>query len=80
MASKNQFSHCTAKERDKMSFPSRLLFDKKLIVGETLDFGCGFGKDVGELKKRGLDITGYDPEYFLITPQKLMILYCVIMF
>lgn len=51
MASKNQFSHCTAKERDKMSFPSKLLLDKKLIVGDTLDFGCGFGKDVEELKK-----------------------------
>jgi diadenosine tetraphosphate (Ap4A) HIT family hydrolase len=70
MASKNQFSHCTAKERDKMSFPSKLLLDKKLIEGDTLDFGCGFGKDVEELKKRGLNISGYDPEYFPHYPTK----------
>jgi diadenosine tetraphosphate (Ap4A) HIT family hydrolase len=57
-------SHRTAKERGKMSFPTRLLLEKKLIVGEALDFGCGFGKDVEELKTKGIDINGYDPYYF----------------
>ena len=53
----NKYSHRTAKERDKMSFPTRLLLEKKLIVGEALDFGCGFGKDVEELKANGVNIT-----------------------
>lgn len=63
-------SHRTAKERDKMSYPTRLLVEKKLIRGESLDFGCGFGKDVEELKAKGMDITGYDPHYFPDYPTK----------
>jgi diadenosine tetraphosphate (Ap4A) HIT family hydrolase len=64
MMQNNKYSHRTAKERDKMSFPSRILSEKKLIRGKTLDFGCGFGKDVEELRTKGIDITGYDPYYF----------------
>ncbi|MFD0930972.1 bifunctional class I SAM-dependent methyltransferase/HIT family protein [Psychroflexus salinarum] len=63
-------SHRTAKERDKMSYPTRLLLEKELILGETLDFGCGFGKDVEELKAKGIDVIGYDPYYFPEYPTK----------
>ncbi len=61
---KNINSHLTAKKRDKISFPTRLLIEKQLINGEVLDFGCGFGKDVDELKSTNVDIMGYDPFYF----------------
>jgi len=66
----NKYSYRTAKERDKMSYPTRLLLEKELILGETLDFGCGFGKDVEELKAKGIDINGYDPHYFPKYPTK----------
>jgi len=56
-------SQYTAKERDKMSYPTRILLKKELIKGKVLDFGCGFGKDVEELKEKGIDIRGYDPHY-----------------
>lgn len=66
----NIHSHLTAKERDKISFPSQKLFEKKLLQGEILDFGCGLGKDVEVLEKRGLNIEGYDPYYFKNFPAK----------
>ncbi len=61
---KNINSHLTAKKRDKISFPTRLLVEKQLIKGEVLDFGCGFGKDVDALKSTNVEIRGYDPFYF----------------
>lgn len=66
----NKYSYRTAKEREKMSFPSRILLEKELIRGETLDFGCGFGKDVDKLKGKRIEITGYDPHYFPDYPTK----------
>jgi len=59
----NLNSHRTAKEREKMSFPARILLERNLIDGEVLDFGCGFGKDIEELQQKGIDIIGYDPYY-----------------
>lgn len=56
--------HLTAKERTSLSFPSKWLFDKGLIKGRTLDFGCGFGTDVNILYSKGIDIKGYDNHYF----------------
>jgi diadenosine tetraphosphate (Ap4A) HIT family hydrolase len=64
MGNLNPYSHLTAKEREYLSFPARLLFEKGLLVGSLLDFGCGFGKDVEVLKSRGVDISGYDKHYF----------------
>ena len=61
---KNQFSHLTAIERIKLSFPANFLLNKTLIQGNVLDFGCGLGNDVKLLQQKGLDITGYDPHYF----------------
>lgn len=66
---KNEFSHLTAKERENLSYPARLLLDKGLLKGKILDFGCGFGKDVEILKSKGLDIQGYDRHYFPSYPQ-----------
>lgn len=60
----NPYNHLTAKERDKLSFPARILLNKNLIKGKTLDFGCGFGKDVELLKSKGIEISGYDKHYF----------------
>jgi len=63
-------SHFTAKERKKMSFPTRILLNENLIEGKILDFGCGFGKDVEELTKRGFEVDAYDPHYFPEYPTK----------
>jgi ATP adenylyltransferase len=70
MNASNPNSHLTAKERDKLSYPARLLFDKGLLKGKILDFGCGFGKDVEILQSKGLDIQGYDRHYFPTYPQE----------
>jgi diadenosine tetraphosphate (Ap4A) HIT family hydrolase len=66
----NIFSHLTAKERDTFSFPAKLLQNKKLLSGDVLDFGCGFGKDVELLKEKGINIVGYDKHYFPEYPTK----------
>jgi diadenosine tetraphosphate (Ap4A) HIT family hydrolase len=67
---KNLYSHLTAKEREYLSFPARLLLNKKLLVGDVLDFGCGFGKDVELLEVKGIKIVGYDTHYFPKYPAK----------
>lgn len=64
MKRENTYNHLTAKERDRLSFPARILLNKNLIQGKTLDFGCGFGKDVELLKSKGVEITGYDKHHF----------------
>lgn len=60
----NPYSHLTAKERESLSFPAKVLLRQKLLVGEVLDFGCGFGTDVEMLRNKGIKITGYDRHYF----------------
>lgn len=62
--SPNKYSHLTAKERDSLSFPARIVRERGLLVGGVLDFGCGFGKDVEILFKQGVKIQGYDKHYF----------------
>jgi diadenosine tetraphosphate (Ap4A) HIT family hydrolase len=66
----NLFSYLTAKERESLSFPAKLLQIKNLLAGEVLDFGCGFGKDVDLLKEDGINIVGYDKHYFPEYPLK----------
>lgn len=61
---KNIYSHCTAKERDKLSFPAKIVNERNGLNGHILDFGCGFGTDVKFLHEQGYRITGYDPHYF----------------
>lgn len=66
----NPFSHLTAKERDSLSFPARIVKERGLLLGEVLDFGCGFGKDVEILTSQGIKIQGYDKHYFPKFPQQ----------
>ncbi|NMG18766.1 HIT family protein [Brasilonema bromeliae] len=68
---KNLFSHLTAIERIHLSVPAQFLLDKNLLQDKVnnknnivLDFGCGLGNDVKLLRKKGFDVTGYDPYYF----------------
>lgn len=70
MNNQNQNSHLTAKERDSLSFPAKILLNKKLLIGDVLDFGCGFGNDVTLLKTKGISIEGYDKHYFPEFPEK----------
>jgi diadenosine tetraphosphate (Ap4A) HIT family hydrolase len=70
MNQKNQYSHLTAKERETLSFPAKYLYNKNLLVGDVLDFGCGFGKDVELLKANSINITGYDKHYFPLYPHR----------
>ena len=64
MKNNNPYSHLTAKERESISFPGKLLLNKNFLKGSVLDFGCGFGKDVEILKEKNIEIVGYDPHYF----------------
>ena len=57
----NPNSHLTAKERDKVSYPTRKLFNMGVLKGDILDFGSGFGKDVEFLNTKGLNCSAYDP-------------------
>lgn len=65
---KNPNAHLTVKEREKHSYPTRVLLRNKVLKGKILDFGCGLGKDVEFLKSQGLDVQGYDPHYFADFP------------
>ena len=41
MIQSNQYNHLTAKARDTLSLPAKILINKNLFVGDVLDFGCG---------------------------------------
>ena len=56
-------SHLTAINRARPSLPSRFLYKSNLIIGRTLDYGCGHGKDA---EHYGWE--KYDPYYFPILP------------
>jgi diadenosine tetraphosphate (Ap4A) HIT family hydrolase len=70
MGTRNEFSHLTAKERESLSFPARIVKERNLLKGEILDFGCGFGKDVEILRTQGFQISGYDRHYFPEYPKQ----------
>ncbi len=70
MIKKNPYSHLTAIERTSLSFPARILKERKKLKGSILDFGCGIGKDVEVLKDQNFDIVGYDPHYFPEFPEE----------
>lgn len=59
-AEKINHPYLTAIKRTDLSVPVRYLLQHGLLKGRILDFGCGFGYDTDELKRRGYDITGYD--------------------
>lgn len=66
----NPNSHLTIKERKYTSLPARILFERKMYIGEILDFGCGLGKDVEFLQSNKLNVKGFDPYYFPEYPKK----------
>jgi diadenosine tetraphosphate (Ap4A) HIT family hydrolase len=70
MQQSNPNSHLTAKERETLSFPAKILLNQNLLVGDILDFGCGLGNDVKLLKSKGINIEGYDKHYFPEYPTK----------
>lgn len=73
----NLYSHLTAKERESISFPAKYVLHQNLLQGEVLDFGCGFGKDVEVLSRKGINIRGYDKHYFPTFPtQKFDTIIC----
>jgi DNA phosphorothioation-associated putative methyltransferase len=51
--------HPTARARTELSRPMATVLPH--LKGQILDFGCGRGFDVCELKKRGYSACGYDP-------------------
>ncbi len=59
----NPNSHLTVKEREKPSFPAKIVSERGLIKGNVLDFGCGLGKDLNYFRNKGFEVTGYDPHY-----------------
>lgn len=65
----NLNNHLTAKEREYLSFPAKILFNQNLLSGNVLDFGCGFGTDVKLLQAKGISIEGYDKHYFPQYPE-----------
>lgn len=69
MTTRNNYNYLTAKERNSLSFPAKVLLNRDLLIGEILDFGCGFGKDVEDLKLKGFSIVGYDKHYFPVYPK-----------
>lgn len=66
----NRYSHLTAIKREYLSFPAKYLWRNKLLKGDILDFGCGWGNDVKLLGQKGFNIQGYDPYYFSEYPQQ----------
>ena len=61
--------YLTAIKRTDLSVLVRYLLQHDLLKGRILDFGCGFGYDTDELKRRGYDITGYDYYYRIEYPE-----------
>ena len=66
----NNYTHLTAIKREYLSFPAKYLLKNKLLTGKILDFGCGHGKDVEILRRKNIDIQGYDPHYYPQYPQE----------
>jgi len=56
-------SEKTAISRSKPSRPLKAALHLSAVKGRVLDFGCGKGKDVQELRKRGFKVFGYDPNF-----------------
>ena len=70
MKHQNKYTHLTAKERTKMSFPMNWLKRNSFLHGDILDFGCGHGTDIQYLNKLNFKIEGFDKYYQNIFPDK----------
>ncbi|WP_281613148.1 methyltransferase domain-containing protein [Flammeovirga sp. SubArs3] len=64
------YPELTAIHRKNYSFPTRFLYEKGVLNGDILDFGCGHGKDVETLSKLNYQIDKYDAFYHPNFPLK----------
>lgn len=64
----NLYSYLTAISRRTLSLPAKTLYQKGLVIGRVLDYGCGRGADVFLLRVNGVEIEAYDPHYQPIMP------------
>lgn len=71
--------YLTAIKRTDLSVPTRYLLQHDLLKGRILDFGCGFGYDTDELKKRGYDKLATTIIIVLIIPKGSLTLLFAIM-
>lgn len=57
--------HKAALHRSDVSRPIRLALDDGLVRPDTrvLDYGCGHGEDLRQLRARGIDCAGWDPVF-----------------
>jgi cyclopropane fatty-acyl-phospholipid synthase-like methyltransferase len=66
----------TAIKRTTASSPAKYLNDKGLLVGDKLDFGCGYGKDAEVYKMDKYDLTHHPifpkKKYDTITAQYVL--------
>ena len=54
----------TAIKRNKLSVPFKWLLENNKLEGKILDYGCGRGDNLSELKNNyNINITGYDKFY-----------------
>ena len=58
--------HKTAIDRNQLSQPMQILARHNYLDGNCslLDYGCGKGDDVRELEAHGLDVIGWDPNFY----------------
>lgn len=58
--------HKTAINRNQLSQPMQILARHGYLNGSCsiLDYGCGKGDDVRELEAHGIDVIGWDPNYY----------------
>lgn len=63
-----RLSASTAIRRTRPSAPLLWLMDRGLCFGRILDYGCGYGADVLHLEANGIDVKGYDPYHYPLTP------------
>lgn len=61
--SKEYAPHLTAIARTKPSAPARMLYDRYLLKGRCLDYGCGRGKDADTYR-----LDKYDPHWYPTRP------------
>lgn len=62
----------TAIPRKNLSIPARLLLESSIARSRDtyLDYGCGRGDDVAQLRRLGIQAHGWDPAFFPTNPKK----------
>ncbi len=57
--------HKAALKRSELSRPVRIALEADLFTEETtfFDYGCGYGRDIQDIRDRGYTSSGWDPYY-----------------